>query len=76
MPERYTHVGVGVLELDLLGDGDAVLGDGRGTELLVDYDVAALGTQSRLDRLGEKDHAFENAAARFFGENKLFSHDI
>src|SRR5678809_1570870 len=39
------HLGAHVLkrirELDLLGDGDAVLGDGRCTEFLVDDDVPA-----------------------------------
>jgi hypothetical protein len=36
------HVLEGIFELDLLGDGDAVLGDGRGAELLVEDHVAAL----------------------------------
>src|SRR6185295_14807858 len=42
-----------VLELDLLGDGDAVLGDARGAEALVEDDVAALGAERHLDRVGE-----------------------
>ncbi len=42
-----------IVELDLLGDGDAVVGDGRGAELLVERDVAALRTEGRLDRVGE-----------------------
>ena len=36
------HVLELVFELDLLGDRDAVLGDGRGAERLVEDDVAAL----------------------------------
>ena len=36
------HVLEGVLQLHLAGDGDAVVGDGGGAELLVDDDVAAL----------------------------------
>ena len=36
------HVLELVLELDLLGDGDAVLGDRRRAEALLDDDVAAL----------------------------------
>ena len=43
------HVLVGVLELDFLGDGHAVLGDGRGAELLVQKHVPALGTERDLD---------------------------
>src|SRR5437016_3085939 len=42
------HLLVGVLQLDLLGDGDAVLGDRRAAELLVDDDVAALRPQRGL----------------------------
>ena len=33
---------VGILELDLLGDRHAVVGDGGGAPLLVQHDVAAL----------------------------------
>jgi hypothetical protein len=47
------HVLEGVLELDLLGDRDAVLGDRRGAELLVEHDVAALGAERHLDGFGE-----------------------
>ena len=36
------HVLEGVLELDLTGDGHAVVGDGRRAELLLEDDVAAL----------------------------------
>ena len=61
------HLGAHVLErireLDLLGDGDAVLGDGRGAELLVDDDVPALGAERDLHRLGELiDAALESRA--------------
>ena len=51
------HLGPHVLELvfqfDLFGHGDAVLGDGRGAEGLVQDDVAALGAQGDLDRVGQ-----------------------
>ena len=39
------HVLELVFELDLLGDGDAVLGDARRAERLVEHDVAALGAE-------------------------------
>ena len=42
------HVGERVLQLDLLGDADTVLGDLRSPELLVNDDVAALGTERDL----------------------------
>ena len=42
------HVLEVVLELDLLGDRDAVLGDGRRAEALLDDDVATLGAERDL----------------------------
>ncbi len=44
---------VRVLDLDLAGDRDAVVGDGGGAELLVDDDVAALGADRHLHRVGK-----------------------
>src|SRR4029077_19506192 len=40
-----------VLELDLAHDRDAVVGHGRGAELLLQHDVAALGPQRDSHRL-------------------------
>ena len=42
-----------VLELDLLGDGDAVLGDRRRAPRLLDEHVAAAWPQRHLDRVGQ-----------------------
>ena len=47
------HVLEGILQLDLLGDGDAVVGDGGRAELLVEGDVAALGAEGDLDGVGQ-----------------------
>ena len=47
------HVLELVGELDLLGDGHAVLGDPRRAEALVEHDVAALRAQRDLHRVGE-----------------------
>ena len=47
------HVFVGIFQFDFLGDGHAVLGDGRGAEFLVEHDVAALGAERGGDGLGE-----------------------
>ena len=55
------HVLELVLELDLLGDGDAVLGDRRRAEALLDDDVAALGAERDLHRVGERVDAGEDA---------------
>ena len=46
--ELSTHVLVRILELDFLGDGHAVLGDGRGAELFVENGVAALRVRALL----------------------------
>ena len=66
------HVLIGIGELDLLGDGHAVLGDGRRAEFLVDDDVAALGPEGHLDRTREKFDAAQDLLAGGFFENELF----
>ncbi len=62
------HLGAHVLELvlklDFLGDGDAVLGDARRAERLVEDDVAALGTERHLDGVGEDVDAAQHLVAR------------
>jgi hypothetical protein len=62
------HVLELVLELDLLGDGDAVLGDARCAEALLDHHVAALGAERDLDGVGEYVHAAQHAVAGVAGE--------
>ncbi len=47
------HVFERVFKFDFLRDGDAVLGDGRGTEFLFDDDVAALGAESDFYRVSQ-----------------------
>ena len=69
------HVLEPVGELDLLGDGDAVLGDARRAVGLVEDDVAALGAERHLDRVGEDVDAAQHPLARvgvkfdFFGSH-------
>ena len=58
------HVLELVGELDLLGDGDAVLGDARRAERLVEHDVAALRAQRHLDGVGENVDAAQHPLAR------------
>src|SRR5206468_12652611 len=47
------HVLERVLEVDFFRDGYAILGDRRRSELLVEDDVAAFGTERHLDGVGE-----------------------
>ena len=68
------HVLELVLELDVLGDGDAVLGDARGAERFVEHHVAAFGAESNLHRIGEDVHALEHAGAGVVAELDVFCH--
>src|SRR5439155_6865688 len=57
------HVFEWVLELDFFRDRHAVIGDGRRAKFAVQHDVATLGTQGNLHRLGEHvDALFEGFA--------------
>src|SRR5205823_3015626 len=58
------HVLELVVELDLLGDGDAVLGDAGSAERLVEHDVAALRAERDLHRVGENVDAAQHLVAR------------
>src|SRR4051794_13146196 len=53
-----------VLDLDLTGDGDAVVGDGRSTELLVEHHVTAARAEGDLDRVGDRVDALLEGLAR------------
>ena len=65
----------GVLDLDLAGDRDAVVRDRRRAVLLVEHDVAALGAERDLDRVGEDvDAALERAACVLAELQFLVSH--
>src|SRR3546814_6865023 len=56
-------------KLDLLGDGDAVLGDARRAERLVEDDVAALRAQGHLHRIGENVDAVQHPRAGVGGKS-------
>ena len=66
------HVLELVFEFDLLGDGDAVLGDARRAVRLVEDDIAALGTQRHLDGVVEDIDAAQHSVARVGGEAYVF----
>ena len=76
LEELGAHVLERLLELDLTGDGHAVVGDGRGAELLVQHDVAALGTQGHLDRVGELVDAALEGATSGLVEDQLLGHGV
>jgi hypothetical protein len=69
-----TEVLVVVLELDLLGDGHAVVGDGGGAPLLVEDDVAALGAEGDADHVGQLVDPGLEGAARLDVEQQLLWH--
>ncbi len=66
------HVLELVLKLDFLGDGDAVLGDARRAERLVDDDVAALGAEGHPNGVGENVDAAQHAVAGVLGKAYVF----
>jgi hypothetical protein len=63
----------GSVELDLLGDGDAVVGDGGRAELLVEDDVAAARAERDLDRVGELVDAALQQAPGVLVELRIFA---
>src|SRR5688572_22172008 len=66
------HVLELVLELDLLCDRHAVLGDGGGAERALEDHVAALRAEGDLDRIGQDVHARDHANARVLFEFDVF----
>src|SRR5271157_3660881 len=65
---------VRVLQLDLLGDGHTIVGDRGGTPLLLQDDVAALGTQRHLYRVGEGVQPSLEAATGLFVVRNYLGH--
>ena len=66
------HVLQRILQLDFLGDRDAVLGDGGAAELFLQNDVAAAGAKRYLHRVGQLVDAAQNRLAGIFAINNLF----
>ena len=66
-----------VLDLDLTCDRDAVVGDRRRAELLVQHDVPTLRAKGDLDRVGEDvDAALERPARVLVELQLLVSHAV
>jgi hypothetical protein len=65
---------VGILELDLLGDGHAVLGDRGGAPLLLEHHVAALRAEGDGNGVGKLVHAGLEGAAGLLVEGDDLGH--
>ena len=76
LDELGAHVLEGIVELDLLGDRDTVVGDRRGAVLLVEHDVATLRAERHLDGVGELVHARLERAARLVAEFEDLCHVV
>ncbi|CAB4996094.1 unannotated protein [freshwater metagenome] len=74
LDELSTDLLVGILEIDLLGDGDAIVGDRGGSPLLLQDDVTALRAEGHLDCVGEHVHAALQRATSLFVECNDFCH--
>ena len=67
-----THVLKGIVQFNLLGDGDAVVGDEGSAVLLVQNHVAALGAQGDLDGIGQRiDAGFQGLTGLVAALNEL-----
>ena len=70
------HVLKRVVQLNLLGDGHAVVGDQGGAELLVQHYIAALGTHGDLHGIGELVDAALQRVTGFLAVADNFSHNV
>ena len=62
--ELSAHVFESIFELNFTSDGNTIVGDCRSAELLVENNVATLGAECDLDRVGELvDARFETATS-------------
>ena len=73
--ELGAHVLELVLQLDLLGDGDTVIGDERAAELLAQHDIAALGAEGNFNGVGQLVDTCAKRLAGVLALLDLFSHN-
>jgi hypothetical protein len=66
------HVLEPVLQFDFLGDRHAVLGDRRRAEAALEHDIATLGAERDLDRVGQHIHADHHLVAHAVAEADVF----
>ena len=60
-----THVFKGIFQLDLLGDGNTVVGDQGRTKFLIQHHIAPLGPQGNFDGICQLVYASFQGAAGF-----------
>ena len=72
--ELSAHVLELILQFDLLGDGNAIVGDERAAELLAQHHVAALGAQGDLNGIGQLVDACAKCFTGVLALFDLFSH--
>jgi hypothetical protein len=72
--ELHAEVLVGILELDLLGDGDAVVDDRRPAPTFVEHRAATARPERRLHGSRELRHAGEQPLLRLLVEHHLLRH--
>jgi hypothetical protein len=65
-----------VFQLDLFRHGYTVLGHGRCTKGFVQNGVATLGSQSRLNGVGQYIYASQHTLAGTITKDYVFSHDL
>ena len=70
------HVLKGVLQLHFLGDGDAIVGDEGGAELLIQHHIAALGPQSDLYGIRQLVDAGKQGLAGVLAIDDFLSHSM
>ena len=63
-----------ILKLDLLCDGNTVVGDQRSAELLVEDNVSALRSESDLNRICELIYACEKSGSCICAVKNILSH--
>src|SRR2546425_3932275 len=74
LEELGAHVLVGILQLDLFRDGDAVVRDRRRAEFLVENDVSSPGSQRHPDGVRQLVHAALERVTRRGVELQLLCH--
>ncbi len=70
------HVLEAILQLDFLGNGNAVLGDGRSTEALLQHHVAAFRAEGRFYRISQDVHTDQHLLACGVAEFDFFSSHV
>ena len=68
------HVLEGVFQLDIAGNGHAIVGDGGSAELLVQHHIAALRPKGDLDCVSQRIDALAQGTTCIFIKQNLLCH--